>query len=116
LLIILDENSEERENKDISENGTDLLLAFGKQEKPATVLSSLYSHPHIAEISYLHNDLGYKQSIITHSRPEELRDSSPPQQYHDEDQPEQQKHEEVPAEVVQEDDNNYYIMDRGKRK
>ncbi|PQE33787.1 hypothetical protein CJF32_00011307 [Rutstroemia sp. NJR-2017a WRK4] len=100
LLTILDKNSEERENKDISENGTDLLLAFGKQEKSATVLGSSYSHPHFTEISHLHNDPEYEQSVITHTGPEELRDSSPPQQYHDEDQPEQQQHEEVPAEAV----------------
>jgi hypothetical protein len=124
LLTILDENSEERENKDISKNGTDLLLAFGKQEKPATVLTSLYSHPHVAEIlqphvaeiSHLHNNPGYEQSVITHNGPEELRDSSPSQKHYDEDQSEQQQREEVLREVVEEDDNNYHMMDRGKRK
>jgi hypothetical protein len=116
LLTILDENGEEMENKDISENGTDLLLAFGKQEKSATVLGSSHSHPHFTELSHLHNDSEHEQSVISHSRPEELRDGFPPQEYHDEEQPEQQQHEEVPEEAVWENNDNHHMMDRGKRK
>ncbi|PQE05342.1 hypothetical protein CJF31_00008872 [Rutstroemia sp. NJR-2017a BVV2] len=116
LLTILDENGEERENKDISENVTDLLLAFGKQEKSATILSSSHSHPHFTELSHLHNDSEHEQSVISHSRPEELRDGFPPQGYHDKEQPEQQQYEEVPEEAVWENNDNHHMIDRGKRK
>ncbi|PQE24897.1 hypothetical protein CJF32_00007237 [Rutstroemia sp. NJR-2017a WRK4] len=116
LLTILDENGEERENKDISENGTDLLLAFEKQEKSVTVLGSSYSHPHFIELSQLHNDPEHDRSGISQSGSGELGDSSSPQQDHDDDQPKQQQHEEVPEEAVWEDDNNHHMMNRGKRK
>lgn len=100
LLTILDENGEERENKDISENGTDLLLAFGKQEKSATVLGSSYSHPHFTELSQLHNSAEYNQSGISQSGLGGVGNSSSPQQDHDDDQPKQRQREEAAEEVI----------------
>ncbi|RAL58173.1 hypothetical protein DID88_009103 [Monilinia fructigena] len=117
LLTILDENSEGMGNKEISEDGTDLLLAFEKKEKSsATILGFPYSYPHFAELSHLHNDQGHEQSVISYSGSEELGDGSVPQQDHDVDQPEQQQHEEAPEEAVWEDDKNHHMMDGGKRK
>ncbi|KAF7893829.1 hypothetical protein EAF00_007343 [Botryotinia globosa] len=114
---MLDENSEGMGNKEISEDGTDLLLAFEKKEKSsATILGFPYSYPHFAELSHLHNDQGCEQNVISYSGSEELGDGSVPQQDPDEDQPEQQQHEELPEEAVWEDDKNHHMMDGGKRK
>ncbi|KAF7943361.1 hypothetical protein EAE96_011288 [Botrytis aclada] len=104
-------------NKEFSEDGTDLLLAFEKKEKPsATILGFPYSYPHFFGLTHLHNDQGYEQSVISYSGSEEFGDGSVPQQDHDEDQPEQQQHEEVPEEAVWGNHKNHYMMDRGKRK
>jgi hypothetical protein len=116
LLTILDENGEERENKDISENGTDLLLAFGKQEKSATVLGFSHSHPHFTELSQLHNDPEHDQNGISQSGSGELGDSSPPQQDHDDDQPKQRQREEAAEELIWEDDDDHHMRTGGKHK
>ncbi|KAF7865662.1 hypothetical protein EAF04_005828 [Stromatinia cepivora] len=116
LLTILDGNGEERENKDISEIGTDLLLAFGGQEKSATVLGSSHSHPHLTKLSQFHNDLEYDQSGISQSGSGELGDGSSPQQDHDDDQPKQRQREEAVEEVICEDDDDHHMRSGGKHK
>jgi hypothetical protein len=116
LLTILNENGEERENKDISENGTDLLLAFGKQEKSATVLGSSHSHSHFTELSQLHNDPEHDQSGISQSGSGELGDGSSPQQDHDDDQPKQRQREEAAEEVIWEDNDDHHMRSGGKHK